>query len=153
MKLKKQAVREGVVLNYKRFPEIPRPKYADTLRFPTDITRLTAQNVSELLGKYTELAAYTSQELSRINIEVLRLQTEISSRRNFLFHRNPSMNAQERWRRDAVLDSDFGMEKFDREISNQKMRKEYTEMFLGNFEKYITALSRELSRKTHDQIR
>lgn len=142
----------GVTFTFNhQLPEIKRPKFADTLRFPDDITQLTTQNVSELLGKYTSLYSYANQELSRINAEIIRLQSRSSLRTNQVFRTNPSMNAQERWRRDAVLSTDSKMEEIERDLGRYKMQKEFTQMYVENFDKYIAALSRELSRKTHDQ--
>ncbi len=132
------------------FQEIQRPKWTDRLSFPDDVTRLNAANVSELLGKYSQLWAYTNQELCKINVAILRLQTAESRRRNEIFRRNPAVNSQDRWRRDAVLESDPLIEKFLHEIEVNKMRRTYTDTYLANFDRYINALSRELSRKMNE---
>ena len=130
------------------FYEIPRPAFADTLVFPDDVTKLEASNVSELHGKYTQMYAYANQELAKANVALLRLNARVSVRRNAVFRSRPTLNAQERWRRDAVLDADKDMEIIEAQITAVKMERTWAEMFVGNFEKYIAALSRELSRKT-----
>jgi hypothetical protein len=77
------------------------------------------------------------------------LQTRENLRKTEIFQENPHINSQERWRRDAVIDCDEQMQEIQKEIDLYKMRKEYAQMFVTNFEKYLFALSRELSRKTH----
>jgi len=147
MKLRKIS---GVSLTFSNFPGIKRPEFIDALRWPVDLTQLTAQNISELHGKYTQLYAYANQELSRINVKIIELETRERLRRNYLFRVSPSMNSQERWRRDAVLDSDTKIEEIAMERDKQRMARVHTEMFVANYEKYLNALSRELSRKTHE---
>lgn len=133
------------------FPAIKRPTFADTLRWPKDITALSASNVSELLGKYTALYAYANQELAYINVAILELQTRESIVINAILRQNVSLNAQERWRRDASIDTYREVERVRRTITKKKSDREYTQMFIANFDRYLTALSRELSRKTSEQ--
>ena len=133
------------------FRRIHRPTFADTLRFPEDVTQLSAANVSDLHGKYTQLFAFANQELSLVNVRILELQTAESLRINAVFRDNPSLNQQERWRRDAVLDTDIEMEKIHRQLAMAKAEREMTQMYIGNFDRYLVALSRELSRKSHEQ--
>jgi hypothetical protein len=52
-------------------PAFQRPKYADSVKWPDDITQLTAQNVSELLGKYTGLLCFAQSELAKYQQEIL----------------------------------------------------------------------------------
>lgn len=150
MKVKPKTV-AGVNIKYRLFPETRRPAFADTLRFPSDVTALAAVNVSDLHGKYTELYAFANQELCRINVEILALQTKQSQRKNAMFRHRPGMNGQERWRRDAIIDCDPEMERLESALAKKKQEREYTSMYLQNFDRYLTALSRELSRKMHEQ--
>ena len=55
MKLKhKEATITGGSYKF-TLPAFPRPVFADTLKFPQDITELETENVSDLLGKYTQM--------------------------------------------------------------------------------------------------
>jgi hypothetical protein len=144
---KKEQLVSGSQVSYSLFPEIKRPKWSDSLVFPDDVTRLEASNISELHGKYTALFAYANQELTKINVEILRLQTEDSVLRNRLLRKSPALNSQERWRRDSVLDSHSDIERLEIRVAQLKMAREHATMYCQNFEKYIAALSRELSRK------
>jgi hypothetical protein len=136
-----------------KFPAFLRPKFADTLRFPHDITDLTAQNVSELIGNYTELYAFANAEVARLTVEILKMETQISLRKASMLREQPSLNAQERWRRDTVLDCDFVVIGANSRIDDFKADKEFALMAKDNFDRYLTALSRELTRKTHEEPR
>jgi hypothetical protein len=133
-----------------RFQRIQRPKFADSLKFPEDITELSPASVSDMLGKYTQMYAYANQELSLLNVALLGLQTQEARRTTEMFKANPSLNHQERWRRDCVVDTDPQIMNIQMEISLTKQSREVVQMFLNNYDRYLTALSRELSRKAHD---
>lgn len=135
------------------FLEVQRPAYADTIRWPDNITLLSASNISELHGKYTQLYCFANQGLAKINMDILRLQTEDSLRRNKIFRTSPHINSQERWRRDTVIDSDPEIERITKEIADKKQEREFVQMYVNNYDRYLTALSRELSRKSHDVSR
>jgi hypothetical protein len=141
----------GIDIRFKHaFPEIRRPSFTDTLKFPSDITSLTAANVSDLHGKYTMLFAFALQNLAQINIAIIQYQTEDSLVRNKIFKDRPFVNHQERWKRDAVIDADSQVEAVMAKLAKKKMERETAQMFVTVFEKYIAALSRELSRKTKE---
>jgi hypothetical protein len=148
MKLKTQSSVVGVARTTANFPLLPRPRFADTLRFPADITELTAANVSELLGKYTQLYAYANQELALLGVRLLRVQFQRDIRRNEIFRKRPGLNGIERWRRDAVLDEDSQMEQLGAAENLIERQKVMLQMAQTNFDRYLVALSRELTRKT-----
>lgn len=137
----------GSTFSYLPESHFDRPKYTDKLRWPDDITQLTAQNISELHGKYTQLYAYANRELARINMAILKLQTDDSLRRNQFFRMNPSLNSQEKWKRDAKMETDPVIESIAKDISLRRIERTQAEMFVQNYERYLTALSRELTRK------
>lgn len=66
---------------------------------------------------------------------------------------NRGMNTLERWKRDAIIDRDADVEMIRREKAKIQEEKIYAEMYLANFEKYLNALSRELTRKTAETHR
>lgn len=132
------------------FAEIARPKWADSLSFPDNLTELTAANISELHGKYTQLYAFVNQELTKLNVKVLEHQTRDNQRRNLMLVRQPSLNSQERWRRDAAMDTDPTLMEIAKTLSHLRIRQEYSKMYLANFDRYLIALSRELSRRAMD---
>lgn len=148
MKLKRKKGSSPSLISHLRLPRILRPKFADTLRFPEDITQLESANVSELLGKYTLLYTYAAQDMSFLNQESLRLESQERVRRFEVMQTNPRMNTIEKHKREAFYDSDSSMRQLQDQRTLVNMRKESTAMFMGNFDKYIQALSRELTRKS-----
>lgn len=138
-------------LKFSLFPAINRPSFADSLSFPDDVTSLTARNVSELHGKFTAMFAYACQNMANINVEILHLEAQLDETKAGIYHRSPHVNAQERWRRDAVLDSDPDIRAINLKLMRKRQEKEMTQMYLTAFERYIAALSRELSRKSVEQ--
>jgi hypothetical protein len=130
-----------------KFNEIKRPKVADTLMFPSDITELTSANVSDLHAQYTELYTYANQELAKANVAIIQLQTEEAFLRNKIFIESPRINQLERWRRDSLVEADPRLEAIHKSLVKFRVEKEFAQMAVTNYDKYINALSRELSRK------
>ncbi len=153
MVFKKKTALSGVSIVYGNFPVIERPSFTKTLKFPEDITELGAKNISDLHGKYTLLWTFASQDLARVNVQILAVETSISFRRNAIFRNRPMINQQDRWKRDAILESDPDIENLELQLAQAKAEKEQIQMWLNNFDRYLTALSRELSRKMNDQDR
>ena len=135
-----------------RFPEIHRPEFTDQLRWPDDLTVLPAKSISDLLGKFTALQVYANQEHARIQSLLVEAQTEIQLRETEVFRANPAMNHQERWKRDAVVSSDPVIMELTRRIGRLKAEREYASGFALNYERYVNALSRELSRQCHTRV-
>lgn len=131
--------------------DFDRPDFADTLRFPSDLTQLAPANVSELHGKYTQLFVFANREATRLSVEIMRAETQEALAVSATFRRFPAINAQERWKRDAVLDSDPEIENIRRQISVYRQEQEIAKCFAANYQAYIGALSRELSRRMQEQ--
>lgn len=140
----------GEIFGSKSLPQFGRPAFADTLRFPADITSLDARNISELLGKYTAMYSFVNEQQGKISGKLLNLQTVESLLRNKMLRDAPSLNNLERWRRDTVLDADPAIETLFEQQQILKGQRDHAGVFLGNYERCITALSRELSRKMQD---
>jgi hypothetical protein len=140
----------GSSISYSKFPVTGRPSFTDKLKFPEDITELTAANVSELLGKYTLLWSYVNQDRARLEVQLLRLQRLDSLRVNQMLRDNHRLNHIDKWRRDAVIAEDEQMETLKQQISSVQAELKYASMYLENYDRYANALSRELTRKTHE---
>jgi hypothetical protein len=132
---------------------IPRPNFASTLRFPEDITQLESANVSELLGKYTLLLTFAAQDLSELNQAGLRLDVMEKNRKYDLFTEKPQMNSLEKHKREAFFETDRQMRELYKQRAAVNIRKCHTEMFIANFDRYIVALSRELTRRSMSEDR
>jgi len=127
-------------------PRVRRPKFADSLHFPENITELASANISDLMGKYTLLLSYAQQDMAELNRETLRCDILDRNRRMELLREKPQMNSIEKHKREAFYDSDPVMRRINDQRIILGMRKEHTAMFLSNFDRYISTLSRELTR-------
>jgi hypothetical protein len=134
-----------------KFVEFGRPAYTEKLRFPDNITELPAQNVSELLGKYTQLYVFANAETCKCSVRILRLQTALSLKKAALLRDDPHLNTLEKWRRDTVLDCDEEIMNMEAAIGSLKSEQQVAETARDNFDRYISALSRELTRKTNEE--
>jgi len=128
-------------------PRFLRPAFADTLKFPDDITQLDAQNVSELLGKYTKLLAYAAQEHAKQTVRMLEIECKMAELQSEIFIQSPGIAHIERWKRDQKIQAHPRMFNIRITLLEINQRREMLSMFVSNFERFINALSRELSRK------
>lgn len=144
---KKQVPLVQTTVSFAQYQAFPRPAFADSIRFPNDLTQLTAANLSDLLGKYTRLYAFANAEACKCNVSLLRIDTQESLRRATLLRERPFLNNQEKWRRDSVLDCDPAIMRYQSERLLAKQNRLFAETARDNFEKYIAALSRALTQK------
>lgn len=147
MKLKRLRAPKGYGFPI-RLPDFNRPAFTDTLRFPEDLTVLSDANVSELLGKYTMLYAYAAQERSRAYLEELKADQELSQVEAGITSEAPQIQHIERWKRDAILASYPEIQKARMKQFMAVQRKEIAGTYASNYDRYVQALSRELTRKT-----
>ena len=149
MKLKKKS---GAIIGTKisglNLPSFQRPSFADGLRFPDDITQLTSQNVSELIGKYTKLLCYVQEQYTNHAVKVMRLESAIQTLQSTVFIESPGIAHLEKWKRDQRMQSDSRMMGINIQLTEAKKFKELAYSYIQNYERCISALSRELTRKT-----
>ena len=147
-----QPVKEHFSVSIPHFPKIVRPQFADSLQFPAEnMTKLPSSQIADYLAKYTELHAYANQELSAIKVRLLMNGTEDSVTRNKLLRERPNLNGIEKWRKEAVMDSDEEIEKLYTESQSLKVAQTQLEMLTVNYDRYIQTLSRELTRKLSER--
>ena len=100
------------------------------------------------MGKYTGLLAYAHQDLSELNRESLRLDAMERERRFAMMQENPRLNTLEKHKREAFYEADRTMRRVFNQRTYVNMSKEHTMMFMANYERYIAALSRDLTRRS-----
>ncbi len=103
-----------------------------------------------MLGEYSALWSYVNQDNARLTVRVLQLQQQETRIANELYRERPRLMNVEKWRRDAVISEDDGIELIRQQIVNANSELEYVRSYLANYDKYINALSRELTRKMHE---
>lgn len=114
---------------------------------PDDITQLEAANLTELIGKFTQLQAYVNAELAECEAEIIRLRAKMREEKVTFFVTKPGLNNQEKWKRDAVLEAEEGVRKVQRGIEQHEADAKIIRCYVENYERYISALSRDLTRR------
>lgn len=134
------------------FKPVERPAFADTIKFPDDITKLPLSGVSMLNGQYTGMYAYAVAELSKANVQVLRIRSEIFVRRN-----NIARTGITNGRKKYAIDLDTRIDKRLEELTLMENKAEelvkQLESYVIIFDKYMGALSREMTRRTAEMQR
>jgi hypothetical protein len=131
-----------------RLPKILRPKWTDTIRFPDDLTEIGAANITELIGKYTQLWGLVNQDACRITQELLRYDAAEQDRINEILEHRPGVNRLEKYKKDGVFGADPKIAHYRRARKALHIQRAAVEMYLQTYDKYINALSRELTRKS-----
>lgn len=139
-------------ISSRQFPAVERPSWIDSLKWPEDITSLGPANLSELLGRYTALYAYACFVAAEATEADLCLQSQELLRRGTVFRQNPSVNGQARWKRDAYLITDAALEGVAISRGRHRIKAEWAKAYQAIYDRYIQALSRELTRRTTHQV-
>lgn len=141
----------GASILFQNYQEFVRPSFTDRLRFPDDLTSLQLENISELIGKFTQLLAFANAEACRFKVDLMHVESAETLRRRELMLTQPAMNSLERWRRDSTLDLDMQVMELERRKISLRTQLLAAETARDNFDRYVWALSRELSRRGFDR--
>lgn len=125
-----------------------RPRYADSIRFPDRLSELSPANVSDLIGQYTVLLAYAQEDLAELSREMVRLDYEEKSVTARMLVQRPQLNTIPKHQREGVIETDASILIIRRQQKEAAMKKEHTAMFVARFQSFISALSRDLSRRS-----
>lgn len=136
-------------------PEFVRPAFTDSLRFPDDITKLAATNVSELMGKYAALQAFVEQEATTWIIQEMRLEQKLDDARSDVLQDNHKLHFLEKWKMAQRVDSDPTVRRIRQRLTLVRSLKERAQSLVRSYERLGQVLSRELSRRlaTNDNFR
>lgn len=128
-------------------PSFERPKFADSIRMPENILDLEPANITDLIAKFTEMLAYVTFERARCEAEITSLLGHLKKTKVGIFITRPGINNQEKWKRDSVVDSDENVLSTEEQISRLKSEVEIIRCYCDNYERYVAALSRDLTRR------
>lgn len=101
-----------------------------------------------MLGQYTGLMAYALSELAKLNQEVLRGESVIF-RIQAPIRANHAMQGTNQWQSKALLDM-----KTLEEVNNMneaRIDRELVQSQVNILDRYINALSREMTRRGHER--
>lgn len=143
MKLKTAVVR----LEVGHIPALERPKFTDNIRFPDDLTQLSAQNLSELMGKYGALLGFVEQETTTYAIAEKRIEHQIEEAEVQYHADNSRTRFLEKWKVDLLVRSDQAVRLLHKRLVTVRALKERGLSLVRTYTQFINILSRELSRK------
>lgn len=129
------------------FKPIPRPAFTDALFFPDDVTKCSLSDVSRLHGQYTALYAYVVSECAKLGQEALRIESELFVRKNNVT-RTGLTYGKNKYKIDVEVRADMSMEKLHLKLHKVREHEEVTKRYLEIYDRYIAALSREMTRRT-----
>lgn len=129
------------------FPDIARPTYTDTLTFPEDITQTTLKEIGRYLGYYTGLHAYAVSELSKVDVQILKLRSEISVRRANVA-RNEFNAGKSKYEADRAVKIDIAMQILETRMLKLEQDQNFIRSRVEIFDRYCNTLSREMTRRS-----
>jgi len=143
----KITVKDVARLEIGNLPAFTRPKFADTINFPVDLTQLRSDNLSELMGKYAALLAFVEQEATTWRIHELKVGQQMEDAKGEFLAENPKLLFLERWKLDARMGAAVKTQNLARRITTIRTLKERAESLVRTYDRLINVLSRELSRR------
>lgn len=133
--------------NHWLFQPIERPEYTDSIKFPDDVTRLTPADVSKLHARYTALYAYAVAELAKVDVAFLRCRSTCSVQKNNVT-RTGHTYGKNKHQIDVQVRLDKRLEDLELLAHEAEAKKIILTGYVEVFDKYIAALSREMSRRS-----
>jgi len=96
------------------------------------------------------LSVFAKEGLSDCRIEELVLFEKTKQMQSVIFRENPSLNSLNKHQIDRKFDEDNRIEGIRKKLSYQKQMSIFLDTRVESYDKYITALSRELSRRNNE---
>lgn len=134
------------VLRRVNLPNQKRPKFAESLRFPDSVSALEAENITDLMGKYTKLLAYVKGCWSSLKRDELSIERQINEVKRDLYVKNPS-NFSTRGNGQYAIQFNPKVFELNGNLNLARQEIVITESHIDVYEKFINTLSRELSRR------
>lgn len=129
--------------------EVKQPEYLSDISFPEDITQINAAEVSKLHARYSALQSYALSEKAKVDVEILAKESE---RHNTITRKRYSLStlpSTKQWEQKSIVDhSALGIEE---ELVPLKRKQIVIQSRIEIFERYIVALSREMTRRMSER--
>jgi len=128
-------------------PKMVSPEKLEELEFPEDLTKLTISQLGQVMTTWTAVIAYMQYEVARADIEqtARKNQMEFEKKKYYLeLVQNRDLTEEER---KARLVAEDRMARLQARYEYARARFTFLKALMGSYQKYYTALSRELSRR------
>ena len=131
---------------------LPIPKYVsperlEELEFPEDLTQLTLSQLGQVMTTWTAVLAFMQYEVAKADIEqtAKKNQMDFEKKKFYLeLVQNRDLTEEER---KAKLVAEDRMARLQAKFEYARARFTLLKALMGSYQKYYTALSRELSRR------
>lgn len=131
------------------FPEFQRPKFADSVVFPADVTQLNSVEVSNLMGKYTQMQVWASAYAATLGMRIAETENLLDRIRVSVYAESPStLSALNKNEREEKLLTYPEVRNTKLKLRSMYAQKAEAESHAECYERFVMVLSRELSRKT-----
>lgn len=143
-------------LNKDGFPEFSRPKFADSIVFPADVTQLTSVEVSKLMGQYTQMHVWAAAHAAQLGMRIAEMENLLDRTRVSIYQDSPgTLTALNKNEREEKLLTYPEVRTIKVKLRTLHATRQQAETHAQCYERFIMVLSRELSRKTasNDGIR
>lgn len=131
---------------------LPVPKYVsperlEELEFPEDLTQLSLSQLGQVMTTWTAVLAFMQYEVAKADIEqtAKKNQMDFEKKKFYLeLVQNRDLTEEER---KAKLVAEDRMARLQAKFEYARARFTLLKALMGSYQKYYTALSRELSRR------
>lgn len=130
------------------FAPVEAPTFAQSLKFPENLPALSGRDLGLYHGQFTSLLAFARSELSKVVVDILKIESEISRQR----HQRIIMSTESvKWQLESMVESNPLIIDLRKKELHAKIQKETLSSYADNFERYASALSREMTRRASEQ--
>ena len=137
---------------YDQLTEAKQPKY-DMVKLPPDITELSSEQLAEMFTILTGWADYIATQLASAQIQERTFEKKLDRKVASLLVEK--MGAKEKGDRVTLVKAQISMDEDVQDLEDRHhqayVQRKAWEVMLGNQERDITLVSREITRRTSDQ--
>jgi hypothetical protein len=128
-----------------------RPEF-DSVELPHDVTTLSSEQLGEKFTQLTAWADYAASELAHATIAERTAQRALSIKESTLLV--TKMGAQTRGERITLIKAQISIDpeilELSQEYEDKYAYRKLVEMTLGNYERDLSLISREVTRRSND---
>lgn len=147
MKALKHQIPEPDAPDFSDLPKAHRPKFADTLRFPADLTALQTENVAELHSMMALMYAYANGRRAEASAEVIRLEAALRLLNAGMFTECPGMAQLQKYQQAIKTESDPRWQRLTVALTKVRQQQEVYTAHMSNYDRFMFVLNRELTRR------
>lgn len=145
-----EALKKSMSFVVKRSLPVPKyisPERLEELEFPEDLTALTLSQLGQVMTTWTAVLSYMQFEVAKADIEQTARKNQMDfEKRKYYVELLGNKDLNEEGRK-AMLVADEEMAKLQVRFEYARARFTLLKALMGSYQKYYTALSRELSRR------